>query len=38
LSIRKKLRALGWQYFIIWECQIKKTEKLTRQLRMFLKS
>jgi DNA mismatch endonuclease (patch repair protein) len=32
----KKLRNIGWKILVIWECQIKKTEKLTRRLRAFL--
>jgi DNA mismatch endonuclease (patch repair protein) len=39
LAIRKKLRALGWQYFIVWECQIppKNLANLTKRIAEFLK-
>jgi DNA mismatch endonuclease (patch repair protein) len=32
----KKLRLLGWKILIVWECQTRDTEKLTRRLRTFL--
>ena len=31
------LKTMGWKIFVVWECQIKKAEKLTRRLRTFLK-
>jgi G:T-mismatch repair DNA endonuclease (very short patch repair protein) len=39
LAIRKKIRALGWQYFIVWECQItpKNLANLTKRITEFLK-
>lgn len=33
----RKLKTMGWKILVVWECQIKKTEKLTRRLRAFLK-
>lgn len=33
----KKLRNLGWKVLVIWECQIKKPEKLINKISNFLK-
>lgn len=30
---RRKLRALGWKVVVVWECELKKPEKLTERLR-----
>lgn len=30
------LREMGWDVLVIWECQLKDIEKLTRRLRKFL--
>jgi len=40
LMIRRKLRMIGWQYFIIWECQTssKNISKLTKRITKFLRS
>lgn len=31
-----KLRKLGWNLMIVWECQLKDQERLARRLRVFL--
>ncbi|MFA5252690.1 MAG: DNA mismatch endonuclease Vsr [Phycisphaerae bacterium] len=33
----KKLRSAGWKVLVIWECQIKKPEKLINKISTFLK-
>jgi len=33
----KALKKLGWKVFVIWECQIKKPEKLIGKISKFLK-
>lgn len=33
---RRKLRRLGWDVLVVWECQLKNIERLERRLRMFL--
>jgi DNA mismatch endonuclease (patch repair protein) len=33
----KKLRNAGWKVLVIWECQIKKHEKLINKISKFLK-
>lgn len=33
---REKLKRLGWKVLIVWECQTKQFEKLTRRLLRFL--
>jgi DNA mismatch endonuclease (patch repair protein) len=34
----RKLRKAGWKVFIIWECQTRKLQKLTKKLKRFLSS
>lgn len=31
--VRRKLKALGWRVFVVWECQTKDSVKLTARLR-----
>lgn len=31
-----RLRAMGWDILIIWECEVRKREELTRRLLTFL--
>ena len=33
---RQLLRKKGWRALIVWECEIKNTEELTKRLRRFL--
>jgi DNA mismatch endonuclease (patch repair protein) len=33
-----KLRALGWQVLVVWECQLRDKDALASKLREFLKS
>ena len=35
---RRKLQTLGWKILIIWECQTKKIQTLTKKLKAFLAS
>jgi DNA mismatch endonuclease (patch repair protein) len=34
--VLRNLKALGWQAMVVWECEIKDRDALTRQLRDFL--
>jgi DNA mismatch endonuclease (patch repair protein) len=34
---RRKLLKLGWKILVVWECQIKKPEKLINKISKFLK-
>jgi len=34
----RKLRKLGWKTLVIWECQTRRLEKLTKKLERFLSS
>lgn len=36
LKVRRKLRRLGWDLLVIWECQTKDPEMLLRRLDSFL--
>lgn len=36
-SIRR-LRKSGWSVMVVWECQLKNSERLARRLRAFLES
>ncbi len=33
---RRKLRRLGWQVIVLWECQTADSERLSRRLRTLL--
>jgi DNA mismatch endonuclease (patch repair protein) len=33
---KTRLRALGWRALVIWECQVRGTERLTKRVRAFL--
>lgn len=33
---RRELRALGWKVVVVWECEIKRPERLARKLRTAL--
>jgi DNA mismatch endonuclease, patch repair protein len=33
---RRRLRNLGWQVLVIWECQVKSVERLERKIGRFL--
>lgn len=33
---RRDLRRLGWKVLVVWECELKKPEKLGARLRNFL--
>lgn len=35
--VQKELQHLGWKYLVIWQCEIKKTEKLKKKIENFLK-
>jgi len=34
----KTLKKLGWKILVIWECQIKKPEKIINRIKNFLKN
>ena len=36
LSVRRRLRALGWQVLTVWECQLRRPAILTDRLCRFL--
>jgi DNA mismatch endonuclease (patch repair protein) len=36
LENRRQLRKLGWKPVIVWECEIKNTDKLTKKLKVSL--
>jgi DNA mismatch endonuclease (patch repair protein) len=33
---RARLRTLGWSVLVLWECELKRTERLTRKVTAFL--
>ena len=33
---QRKLRELGWDFLVIWECEVKNVDELTVQLQSFL--
>ena len=33
---RRELKQLGWEVLIVWQCELKKPEKLTERLNDFL--
>jgi DNA mismatch endonuclease (patch repair protein) len=35
--VRAKLRRLGWKVMVVWECQTKNPDQITRRLQRFLK-
>jgi DNA mismatch endonuclease (patch repair protein) len=37
-QVRGKLRRLGWQQMVVWECELDNPERLTRKLERFLRS
>jgi DNA mismatch endonuclease (patch repair protein) len=34
---KRKLRRLGWNYLVIWECEIAKVDRLSQIIATFLK-
>lgn len=34
---KRELKKLGWKVLVVWECQIKKPEKLINKISKFLK-
>jgi DNA mismatch endonuclease (patch repair protein) len=36
INIRKKLENLGWEIFVVWECEIKDADLLRERLLNFL--
>ena len=36
LRHQSELRQLGWQFLLVWECQISDMEQLKNKLRAFL--
>lgn len=37
LRIRRKLRKLGWQTLVVWECQLKNPSRIAERINRFLK-
>jgi DNA mismatch endonuclease (patch repair protein) len=35
-AVTRELRKLGWRVLVVWECQLKYSEKLAGRLRSFL--
>ena len=35
---RAKFSRLGWSVLTIWECELRKSDKLTKKLLLFMKS
>lgn len=31
-----ELRDMGWDYLVVWECQLKNVDELSREIRSFL--
>jgi DNA mismatch endonuclease, patch repair protein len=36
-QVRQQLRRLGWRCLVVWECELKKSEILSRKIRKFLR-
>jgi len=36
-SVRRRLRRLGWSVLVIWECQLRRPERVRRKLEQFLR-
>src|SRR5688572_20406915 len=34
--VRRELRQAGWEVLVVWQCQLKNIDMLTRRLRRFL--
>jgi DNA mismatch endonuclease, patch repair protein len=37
LKNERALKKLGWEFLVVWECEVKDTDALSRRLREFLK-
>jgi DNA mismatch endonuclease (patch repair protein) len=33
---RRQLKSLGWKVVVVWECELKKADKLREKLRLAL--
>lgn len=36
IRIRRRLRGLGWDILVVWECQLRNIDALTARIREFL--
>lgn len=36
IRAQEQLRTLGWEYLVVWECELRDEEELSRKLRAFL--
>jgi len=36
VSNKRQLTRLGWRYLVLWECQVKKTEAVSKRVARFL--
>lgn len=37
IAIRRRLKKLGWEVLVIWECQLKNLEQTAEEIYVFLK-
>jgi len=37
-KVKRKLTRMGWQYLVIWECQVKDKKKLEERITIFLEN
>ena len=35
-SVKEKIKEIGWESLIIWECEIKNVDSLLKRVRSFL--
>ncbi|MGB8112983.1 MAG: very short patch repair endonuclease [Candidatus Sulfotelmatobacter sp.] len=35
-TVRQRLRRMGWKTLIVWECQLKRIDRLSHRIRVFL--
>jgi DNA mismatch endonuclease (patch repair protein) len=36
LANQAKLAAMGWDFMVVWECELRHTDELTSRIRVFL--
>ncbi len=36
-QVRRRLRYLGWRSLVIWECELKKPDRLSRKIKNFFR-
>lgn len=35
-TVRQRLRRMGWKTLVVWECQLKRIDRLSHRIRVFL--